>query len=456
MATRSRTNSPWPSQTPSPASPPTNSYFSTSDVEGRSVKRRRVRPSVSEGRGESSVVARQVIAGEDQIEKARYDCQFLSGNEVISCFPARGQAVPQHQWATFVWNSRRPELTQTNRVNIYLLRADSREPVLSFLDQPNPTDQAGVIRAQVDDIWFGADGMNYKGGNVSYPFYWAITRADRTLDGNEIAQPIFTAVQTTVADVVASSSSAAAAAASSSSLASLSSAALSSSLASISSSLSSGSFVTTIDGTATTLFPSATGNVQSDSNSDSFPRWAIAVIVVLGFFAIVATGILIFFILRRVRRRRAEMESNRNSMNSASPMMANIQQDSPLLSPAALAPVPRPASLRRNDSHGGPAHSDVLHDGASGISGEGGPFSGADAAIMADAFRKMLRKPEFPPIGEGSSPESQAEGGKAPPPSQDVLNRELAEEGRDLRSVSSSRGVKVESFSDHGEDQHQH
>lgn len=145
--------------------------------------------------------------------------------------------------------------------------------------------------------------------------------------------------------------------------------------------------------------------------------------------------------------------------------MANVQQDSPLLSPAALSAaaaagaasgVQRPASLRRNDSHGGRAPSDVLHDGASGISGEGGPFSGADAAIMADAFRKMLRKPEFAPIGEGDSPDSQATGGNPPPGGQEVLSRELAEEGRDLRSVSSSKGVKVESQSDHGDDRLQH
>jgi hypothetical protein len=174
------------------------------------------------------------------------------------------------------------------------------------------------------------------------------------------------------------------------------------------------------------------------------------VIVILGFFAIAATGILIFFILRRIRRRNnAELESNRNSMGSASPMMANTQQESPLLGPTVLAASnipPRPASLRRNDSHGAPS----LHDGASGISGEGGPFSGQDAAIMADAFRKMLRKPDFAAVEEGESPESNPEGGSAA--AGGVLSRELAEEGRDLRSVSSSRGVKVESHSDHGGD----
>ena len=65
-------------------------------------------------------------------------------------------------------------------------------------------------------------------------------------------------------------------------------------------------------------------------------------------------------------------------------------------------------------------------------------FSGADAAIMADAFRKALRKPEFMAGTPEESPEEKAL------KEAELLNKELAEEGRDIRSVSSSRGVKVE------------
>lgn len=74
------------------------------------------------------------------------------------------------------------------------------------------------------------------------------------------------------------------------------------------------------------------------------------------------------------------------------------------------------------------------------------PFSGADAAVMANAFRDMLRKPNFVdrPVEEGDSPDEQNVMPDA------LLNRELAEEGRDIRSVSSSRGVKVETLN--GED----
>ena len=78
------------------------------------------------------------------------------------------------------------------------------------------------------------------------------------------------------------------------------------------------------------------------------------------------------------------------------------------------------------------------------------PFSGADAAIMANAFRQALRKPDFAdtPVEEGESPDEHP-----PLPSRSaLLNQELAEEGRDIRSVSSSRGVRVETRSDDGDD----
>jgi hypothetical protein len=72
------------------------------------------------------------------------------------------------------------------------------------------------------------------------------------------------------------------------------------------------------------------------------------------------------------------------------------------------------------------------------------PFSGADAAIMADAFRKALRKPDFVggTIEEVDTPEGQEQKEHL------LLSRELAEEGRDIRSVGSSRGVRVETLTD--------
>ncbi|PPQ85997.1 hypothetical protein CVT26_012754 [Gymnopilus dilepis] len=426
MSLRPSSSSPWPAPTP----PPT--------------KRRRVHVELEE---------RQIIADQSQVAQAKQACQLLSGNNVYSCFPTADTVIPQHEWATFVWNSRLPFFTQTNLVDVFLFRADSQQQLLHFPNQPNPSDRAGSVSAQVNDTWFGDDGLKFNGTNVSFPFFWVVIRSDHTLDGNQIPQPIFTAVQTTVLDSVATASALAAA--------SSSSAAAAASLSSLSSLSSASSASAARQSSLSRATAQPTGAVQHAASATSFPHWAIAVIVILGFLAIACTCILIFLIIRRVRRRQRREASLRNSIGSASPMMPRTSEGthgnpdmiqrydsagSPLLAPAVLA--------------GGAAsgHGTTTHDGASTISDSGGPFSGADAAIMADAFRKMLRKPDFAsrPVEEGESPEQpegEAEGdegivgvGSAPPPhpGESVLRGELAEEGRDIRSVSSSRGVKVE------------
>ncbi|KXN84603.1 hypothetical protein AN958_12284 [Leucoagaricus sp. SymC.cos] len=435
---------PWPQQTldatvrtpsPHPAA-----------LHGRAAKRRRrdIYP-------DAGLVPRQVIADQSQIASAKGRCQLLSGNDVISCFPTPDTVVPQHEWTAFIWNSRRPELTQTNEVDIYLFRGDSKQQILHQTNYTNPFGSAGSYPAQVNDTWFGADGEQWNGTNVSFPFYWVITRSDRGLDGSQISQPIFSAVQTTFLDsVVASRSSAAAASASSASVLSSISAAATATAAHSSSSPSS----------------STSASVQSDSSNSGFPHWAIAVITVLGFLAIASLCILAFLILRRIRRRNQdEVESNRNSMGSSSPMMANMQQGSPLLATGSLPPPPHSpvgtgsgsgaqpgvglaggAAMSERDRN---APSVVMHDGASTTSaGDGGPFSGADAAIMADAFRKMLRKPDFAErLEEGDdSPDgaNEDDDDRHGPNGAGLIGRELAEEGRDIRSVSSERGVRVE------------
>jgi hypothetical protein len=72
------------------------------------------------------------------------------------------------------------------------------------------------------------------------------------------------------------------------------------------------------------------------------------------------------------------------------------------------------------------------------------PFSGADAVIMADPFRKALRKPDFAgrTIEWGDSTEAPEQ------KEHRLFNRELAEEGRDIRSVGrqengAREGVKM-------------
>ena len=223
--------------------------------------------------------------------------------------------------------------------------------------------------------------------------------------------------ETTVADSVTSSL----ALASSLSAASSESAAAAASSASAASSSRNGSTQTP-------------GSLQANSQS-SFPHWAIAVIVILGFFAILTVGILGLLLVRRARRKQNARVSRRGSIGSASPMI----QGDPNTTGAPRSPVmdqvaPHPASVYSPN------------DGSSMIShahSSETPFSGADAAIMADAFRKALRKPDFAgPIEEGDSPEGQEQ------KEHQLLSRELAEEGRDIRSVGSSRDVRVETLSD--------
>lgn len=92
-------------------------------------------------------------------------------------------------------NSRLPELTQTNLVNIYLFHADSGEEIMRVTNQTNPFGRAGSIAQQVNDTWFPGGGVTYNGSSISYPYYWVITRSDKTLDGTEIPQSTFTAVR---------------------------------------------------------------------------------------------------------------------------------------------------------------------------------------------------------------------------------------------------------------------
>ncbi|KAI0260202.1 hypothetical protein BC834DRAFT_961117 [Gloeopeniophorella convolvens] len=369
-----------------------------------------------------ALFARQQLFNQTGINDALQQCQFDVSNAVRSCFPTSNTIVPQHEWATFVWNSQLPDLTQTNKVNIYLFHADSGTEVLSILNEQNPFGRAGSISRQVNDSWFPNGGLGWNGQTISYPYYWVITRADKTLDGTEIPQATFSAAQTTLADSVTSSlASASSAAAASSSSSSAAAAAASSSAASASS--------------------ASAASASSSNGGSNFPHWAIAVIVVLGFLAIVTIGVLGFLLVRRAQRRnQSARTSRRGSIGSASPMIAGAAgaggaPQSPVMEQTPSAFLARPASLSSPN------------DGASMIShaqSADGPISVADAAFMADAFRKALRKPDFAgrTIEEGDSPEGQE------PKENQLLSRELAEEGRDIRSVGSSRDVRVETLSD--------
>ncbi|EIN12583.1 hypothetical protein PUNSTDRAFT_81866, partial [Punctularia strigosozonata HHB-11173 SS5] len=389
---------------------------------------------------------RQTIVDQDAVEAAKQKCEIDSGNDVVSCFPTGGESFPQHEWATFVWNSRRPQITQQNLVDIFLFRADSGDQILHFANQLNPFSsfQAGSVTAPVNDSWFGAQGENFDGTNTSFPFFWVLVPSGQPASSGQ-SQPIFSAIQTTVLDSVASSLSSA------SSLASLSSA---SAAAAASSGTAANPSGASGSGASTATSSSASGNLQHGAGGGgAFPHWAIAVIVVLGFFAILASVIVAWLLLRRMRSRRRRTSSAGQSMNSASPMMAEAAG---LAGAGAAARSPPTTEEMVATTEGGVtdplvrAPSTVPGDGASEISrahseSSASPFSGADAAIMAEAFRKALRKPDFAAqtLEEGESPDSL---GVVGPKEGELLNAQLKEEGRDIRSVGSSRGVRVENL----------
>lgn len=94
-----------------------------------------------------------------------------------------------------IGNSQLPQYAQTNLVNIYLISATNQAPILSWLDQPNPPDHAGLLHAPVNDTWFGDRGSLWSGSNVTFLFQWVVTPSTVTLDSSAIPQPIFTAVR---------------------------------------------------------------------------------------------------------------------------------------------------------------------------------------------------------------------------------------------------------------------
>lgn len=365
------------------------------------------------------------------------------GNDVITCYPLANTTLQQDTWTKVIWNLNHPKLTQFGRIDVYLLSFDTQDVLASWKDQPT---SQGQVSSCTDDAWFASAGANaFDGKAVPWHFQWLLVQAGTTITGGEPKETRFTVMQTRPLDsqldsIDASRSSAAAA---SSSAASASAA---SSSAAASGTSDSGLITTTLpDGTPTTI---PQGGLQNSASSDAFPHWAIALLAVLGFFALLGFLFFAFFMCRDFRqRRRLKDRARRESMGSESPMMAAIGAPTSPQSPdhteqggAGAAPLGRgsfPRSYVGQDASSTTSHTDS------------GLITGADAMFIANAFRDTLRRPDFKdrPLEEGESPDALPE-----KPTDPVISRELAEEGRDIRSVHSVRGVKVESLIDHEHD----
>ncbi|GAB1525596.1 hypothetical protein RhiTH_008759 [Rhizoctonia solani] len=348
------------------------------------------------------------------------------GNDVLSCYPTEGMTVVQGSWTRFGTLGIQSTLAMATWTSISSMLTRGLE-AFKWSNVPNDSNWVGV---SVNDSFWGTRGVTgwRDGQNQSMPFYFIATDAGAALDGGEPRQATFTAIQTKLPDYYYSSLSSAA---------SVSSAMSASSLSAIASASSAAATASATPGAGS----NGTGSLQNGGGDSSFPKWAIALLVILGILALAALMLLAWFSARNLRTR----QRRRQSTGSSTPIMGLPASQAPpesTISPIEHPPasiVGRPVSIRR----GGSLVNANVNDGASTRSGETGPISGQDAAIMASAFRAMLRKPDF-----ASRPEEEDES----PEERNVrdMKEQLAEEGRDIQSVRSERGVRVHNTAEDG------
>lgn len=378
----------------------------------------------------------------------------------------------------------------------------------------------GMIGILPQDSWLPVETQWNDGANVSIPYFFVITDSGSALTGAEQHQATFTVVQTaapsTLIAASLSSASGLAAASLSSVLSSMSSA--ESSLRSVASASASafGSSAGT-SGSAGVGGNTGTGGLQNGSGDSDFPKWAIALIVVLGVLALIAflIALYLFFVAARRKRQIRSWSDGAPSYGSRSPILRGSggQDGAGLMTGVGTGLVAGAAAGRGKDERpqsgstrnlhspyssrpGSPLSAAELGTGAGlGVLAAGrdgskrdsgtvdsheGPISSADASRMAEAFRKALRKPEFPPSsgdptpesstgndpfagGAGGShkresmqaqlvdPERSASQGGSPrrggdaeePEAKEIMDKELASEGRSMASLEARRQPEV-------------
>lgn len=266
-----------------------------------------------------------------------------------------------------------------------------------------PNDR-GMIGIYADDSWFPPVTSWQDGRNLTYPYFFIITTAGAALTGGEQHQATFHVVQTAPPPAYVASS--------------LASASYTSQLlASISS--------------HTVPFPSPTPNSNlqpGPSGGDPFPKWEIALIVVLGTFALLIFLVAAYLAFTNARKRRqvriwqaaalGGKSGSGGSVASHSPMIQNegaalighqkargggggVTSARDLHSPSSSRPgSPLSATQQATSTFAIPGSGEHHHhhhaSGASeALPTPDGPITSVDASMMADAFRKALRKPEF-------------------------------------------------------------
>lgn len=432
--------------------------------------------------------------GDIQRRQTEAEQRCYVGNDELSCYPTANTTIVQNDWSRFIWNANYPLFAQRGYVDVYLFQEDTDRMVTSWTSQDNgqnrlsfePTDSWWANRQAADNI--------QPNQNISWPFYFVVLPAGDPLTGTTSRLATFTALQTTlpytIAVARASSSSAAAAASASAASASAQSAsarsstitgiltgsaAAAASSSAIQSSLSAAlesslrasglSGTETLQGTTTATLPNgsvitATATAQANggrlggsgnrgnSNGLALPTYAIVLISVLGFLAVVAAMAAAYFIMAALRRRRQRQYGD-GSHRSSSPMMAaaagsmagqstNDHGYAGETTQMLEAEDGGPASLGAAAAGGAGGAAMMANYSRSSKHSDEQPFTSDEASRMADAFRNALRRPEFAQGmtgessgAEGESPNETGGGSRASA----LLREELASEGKDLRSV---------------------
>ncbi|GJN94257.1 hypothetical protein Rhopal_007331-T1 [Rhodotorula paludigena] len=389
---------------------------------------------------------------------------------IFTCYPESNTTLVEDDYSLLIWNLAQPSFISRGAVDVHLYDADTQEVVVSYRNESNAQGMIGIVpddpwwpEQQSAQEWFGANAQNR-----SRPYFFVVVPAGEQLTGGEVHGATFTAIQTAAPTslsaqlaALTSSSQSAASSASSASVASLSS-------ASVASSLSAAGTASSPSGTSTNR--DRNGNLQDESSSggSSLPNWGIALIVVLGFLALLGGAIAVFFCLGRARRRRraedAAAAHARGGASSGDLTDAHGSEDPILLGGAASAGT---RGSRASSRAAPPVGAAAAGYGAKEQQGEkqptlhgdadaSGGLSQSDAARMAEAFRAALRKPEYeaalaaggvgaaarPGAGPSptGSPEGDASGGSGE--SRDgngvgrgIMEEELRSEGKSMRSV---------------------
>ncbi|GAA5984035.1 hypothetical protein JCM5350_004999 [Sporobolomyces pararoseus] len=397
-------------------------------------------------------------------------CNYV-GNGILSCYPESNTTIVQGEYSKFIWNAQFPTFIGAGEVDIYLYNANTEEVATSWLGVQNAR---GMIGITPDEEWWpqesATEWFNNQNRNQSIPYYFVIVDGGSQLTGGETHQSTFTVIQT--APPTSLSSTLAILTASSLSSVSSVSAASASSASSLASQLSQSSLFSSSSSNSASSPRSTNSNGElQPSNNDggggpAIPKWAIAIIVILGFFALVAGAFAIYFCLGRARRRRRLQEATENNVSSN----PNGSRE-PILGGGGSSAAGSPTSFAPALLGAGTGGAVLGAATAGGKEKEGAEeeeeekangLDRNDAARMAEAFRAALRRPEFPHNGQGT--ESSGESGGllsgggsngnnleesskdveegTPEGGRELIEEELRSEGMSMRDVEGGGGKR--------------